>query len=151
ECDLVSGEAGRRTVQLQAIALHNHPDGAESLLVSVRDTSPLRRLEASLQDDQQLQQLQARLAETESRLASAIAEQGQLVAQLDASRAEQQRLNAATQTRDAERVRTDEMRLRIETAAQSERAANEKLSETAVRLERLLAEHQRQTTLLEQS
>src|SRR5262245_59173642 len=37
ECELLSPDAGSRTVLLQAIALPNHPDSIESLLVSVRD------------------------------------------------------------------------------------------------------------------
>ena len=42
----------KRHVMLQAIALRSHPDGVESLLMAVRDTSPLRRIEESLQDEQ---------------------------------------------------------------------------------------------------
>src|SRR5262245_49235360 len=43
ECEFVSDEAPRRHVMLQAIALRNHPDGLESLLMAARDTTPLRR------------------------------------------------------------------------------------------------------------
>jgi len=51
ECELAGGAEGWRIVHLQAVALRNHPDGIESLLIAARDTSPVRRLEDALESD----------------------------------------------------------------------------------------------------
>jgi hypothetical protein len=52
ECAFASAAGtGARTLQLQAVALRNHPDGLESMLMVVRDTSTVRRLEESLVAD----------------------------------------------------------------------------------------------------
>ena len=57
ECALApAAETDTRTVQLQAVALRNHPDGLESMLMVVRETSTLRRLEESLRADQAVRQ-----------------------------------------------------------------------------------------------
>lgn len=54
----------RRAVILQAVTLPAHPDGDESLLVTVRDVSTARRLQASLQEQEEAgRELRSRLAE----------------------------------------------------------------------------------------
>lgn len=54
----------RRAVILQGVTLPAHPDGDESLLVTVRDVSTARRLQASLQEQEDnIQNLRSRLAE----------------------------------------------------------------------------------------
>jgi hypothetical protein len=117
ECELASGTSGIRTVQLQAIALRDHPDQIESLLISVRDTSPLRRLEESLQADAQAQgKLDA------------------LEAQLAAARADHQQLAATLAAREAERDRADQARRQAEALLEIERAAAQKLTETEQQL-----------------
>ena len=148
ECELVSDEA-RRHVMLQAVALRNHPDGVESVLVTVRDTTPLRRIEASLEDEQRLQQ---QLTDTQARLEAATAERQQLAQQVEQSRADLQRASQFFRERDAERARDLDERRKLETALQAERAkAAHKLAEAATRLEGAIVEQQTLTERLDES
>ena len=61
ECEMTDLAASRRSVIVQGVSAPPHPDGGESLLVTVRDVSTIRRLEESLH--QQGLQAQARLGE----------------------------------------------------------------------------------------
>jgi hypothetical protein len=137
ECDLslVLDDSAKRTVVFQAIALRNHPDGLESLLVSVRDTSPLRRLEASLRSDRAVQE---QLAITESRLEAALCERQEFAVQLDALRVDQARLTASLQQRqtehDAERAHAAEDRRLLEIARQESQVVAVRLADAEARL-----------------
>ena len=51
ECQLAIPEGAERTVLFQGIAIKDHPDGIDSLLLSLRDTSLAHRLETSLRSD----------------------------------------------------------------------------------------------------
>jgi hypothetical protein len=54
----------QRLVTLQGVALPDHPDGIESMLLTVRDVSTARRLEASLEEEEGLRRsLQSALAD----------------------------------------------------------------------------------------
>ena len=120
ECELGTGSE-RKDVLLQAIALRNHPDGIESMLIAARDVSSLHRLEAALQNELRLQQ---RLTETEGQLAAAVANRQILVEELE--------------------------RVRAELRAEQE-AAGHKLTEISTQLQRALDEQQQLTRRLEES
>lgn len=90
ECEMNDLAGVRRAVILQGMSLPSHPDGSDSLLVTFRDVSTSRRLQASLQEQddlrqsaqhdlrkatEQIQALQARLGEVSAErqeLASAL-------------------------------------------------------------------------------
>jgi len=71
ECELATTDGSLRMVLLQAVALRDHPDTIESLLVSVRDTTPQHRIETLLQDAGS----ERRLTEVQASLDDAIAAQ----------------------------------------------------------------------------
>src|ERR1700730_18445749 len=50
ECDMVDLSGAHRTVQVQGVALTDHPDGIRSVLAAVRDVSGTRHLEITLQE-----------------------------------------------------------------------------------------------------
>jgi hypothetical protein len=50
ECDMLDRTGARRSMDLQGIALADHPDGVRSLLVVARDVSSTRVLELALQE-----------------------------------------------------------------------------------------------------
>src|SRR5262249_45333226 len=148
ESELTPGEAGRRNILLQAVALRNHPDKLESMLVAIRDTTPIRRLEASLREEQRHRH---RLTEVASRLESASNDQQQLAAQLQESRAEQERLAAALRDRDGERDRALEAGRQAEALLEIERAAAARLGDVEARLAEALEAHRQALGQLEAS
>ena len=103
ECEMNDLAGVQRAVMIQGIALPGHPDGEESMLVSVRDVSASRRLQASLQEQEDLrQQAQASLDDATAtvsdlrvQLENVIAEQDRLRAALDGALAEREQLTAA--------------------------------------------------------
>jgi 2C-methyl-D-erythritol 2,4-cyclodiphosphate synthase len=54
ETELEDLTGARRAVILQGIVFPDHPDGVPSLLLTVRDVSSARRLEASLEEEERL-------------------------------------------------------------------------------------------------
>jgi hypothetical protein len=56
ECEMIDLSGVRRSVTMIGVALPNHPDGVNSLLITVRDVSTARRLEMSLQEQENLRQ-----------------------------------------------------------------------------------------------
>jgi len=92
-----------RAVMMQGIAVPGHPDGDESLLVSVRDVTTARRLQASLQEQEDLRrtaqasldEASASLRDLQSRLSQATAEQNRLRSALENTQAEREQLTAA--------------------------------------------------------
>jgi hypothetical protein len=102
ECEMNDLDGMRRAVLLQGVALPAHPDG-DSLLVTVRDVSTARRLEASLQEQENLRRsAQDDLRKTseqmralQARLDEVTAERQQLRAALDAALAERHELSSA--------------------------------------------------------
>ena len=50
ECEMTDLAGGRRVVLLQGAAISDHPDGHDSILVTARDLTVAKRLEASLQE-----------------------------------------------------------------------------------------------------
>src|SRR5687768_5042256 len=92
ECEMNDLAGVRRAVILHGVSLSSHPDGDDSLLVTIRDVSTARRLQSSLQEQEdlrrsaqdglrtaveQVQALQTRLAEVTAErqeLASALSQ-----------------------------------------------------------------------------
>ena len=105
ECHLVRDD-GARPVAVQGIALKDHPDGVDSLLLSLRDQSQTHRLEHSIQSaevnrvGQEERQRAAR-----DQVEETIAEHRRLAALADEHQAECRRLTEAlaAQTADCER------------------------------------------------
>jgi hypothetical protein len=75
ECSLVDFTDVPRTVQLQGVALTDHPDGLESMLLSARDVSAVRRLESTLAEQESHRRV---IAEQKAKLAEAVAAQQRL-------------------------------------------------------------------------
>lgn len=81
----------KRLVTLQGVALADHPDGIPSLLLTVRDISTARRLEASLEEEEGLRRsMQSALADATAtvetlrkNLVALAAERKELQASLD--------------------------------------------------------------------
>lgn len=92
ECEMVDLAGSRRAVILQGIVLGNHPDAVPSLLVSVRDVSTSRRLEESLEEQEQLRR------SVLPAIHDASATLQQMRQQLDAALAERRELRAALET-----------------------------------------------------
>jgi chromosome segregation ATPase len=92
ECTLAKQPGEIRSVLFHAIALRDHPDRGESLLVTARDISALRRLERALESAQDagnasLQEARGKVAELEAELSRAIDESTRLSTVLDEHRA----------------------------------------------------------------
>jgi chaperonin cofactor prefoldin len=110
ECEMTDLAGVRRWVVLAGVALRDHPDGLESLLVTARDVTAARRLEASLQEQegmrQSIEELRAKLAAAladRQQFELAAADRDQLQASLDQAAAERQRIRAALDEAVAER------------------------------------------------
>jgi hypothetical protein len=103
ECEMNDLAGVQRAVMMQGVTLPAHPDGDDSLLVNVRDLTTARRLQASLQEQEDLRrtaqasldEASASLRDLRSRLEQATAEQERLRAALDGTRAEREQLTAA--------------------------------------------------------
>ena len=103
ECEMTDLAGVRRFVIVQAATLPAHPDGEDSFLVTVRDVTTARRLQASLQEQDELrrsaqetlQEAGASIQELRARLAEVTAERDTLRATADALRGERQQLGAA--------------------------------------------------------
>ena len=103
ECDMSDLSGVARAVMMQGIALPAHPDGDDSLLVSVRDVTTSRRLQASLQEQEDLRrtaqasldEASASLRDLRARLAVATAEQDRLRTALEGTQAEREQLTSA--------------------------------------------------------
>lgn len=72
ECEMQDLGGTRRAVVVQAVTLPTHPDGDESVLVTVRDVSTSRRLQASLEEQTQREQLTAAMAQLKTALNAAV-------------------------------------------------------------------------------
>jgi hypothetical protein len=110
ECEMTDLAGARRSVVLAGVALRSHPDGLESLLVTARDVSGARRLEASLQEQdglrQSIEELRAKLADAladRQQIEGAAADRGQLQLALDQATVERQQLRSALDQAASER------------------------------------------------
>jgi hypothetical protein len=92
ECEIDDLGGARRSVILLGVALPDHPDGVASLLVTVRDVSTARGLEASLHEQEDLRR------SVQAALAAATAQLEALSPQLQQVTAERQQLRAALDT-----------------------------------------------------
>ena len=101
ECSLIDRAGVERATLMQAVALRDHPDGIDSLLVSARDVSAPRELERTLH-------------ESEGELATLNA----VRAELEAARAREQLLVARIAEVETERDSRDELLKQSEQARQ---------------------------------
>jgi hypothetical protein len=102
ECDMLDSTETRRSVDLQGVALPDHPDGIRSLLVVARDITSTRALESALQEHEATrraaEQLRADLAEAnqardhaQNSLSARDADQQRVALAMDALREELER------------------------------------------------------------
>ena len=115
ECHLVVLDGNARPVLLQGIALNDHPDGLDSLLLNLRDQSQTHRLERSIQSAEidragQEERQQAAREQVEQ----AIAERLQLAALVDEHQAERQRLTEVIDAQIADRQRREAKSVELE-------------------------------------
>jgi hypothetical protein len=89
ECTLTDLSETARVVQLQGVALTDHPDGIDSILVTARDVSAARRLEASLTEQESQRQL---IKELRTKQTETIAAQQRLESMIAEREAQLQRL-----------------------------------------------------------
>jgi hypothetical protein len=92
ECEIDDLGGTKRSVILLGVALADHPDKVTSLLVTVRDVSTARGLEASLHEQEDLRRA------VQAALATATAQLEVLSPQLQQVTAERQQLGAALDT-----------------------------------------------------
>jgi PAS domain S-box-containing protein len=92
ECEIDDVAGTRRSVILLGVALPDHPDGRTSLLVTVRDVSTARGLEASLHEQEDLRR------SVQAALDTATAQLAQLGSQLQQVTSERHELRAALDT-----------------------------------------------------
>jgi len=92
ECEIEDVVGTRRSVILLGVALPNHPDGLKSMLVTVRDVSTARGLEASLHEQEDLRK------SVQAALAQATAQLQKLAPQLQQVTTEREQLRAALDT-----------------------------------------------------
>jgi hypothetical protein len=116
ECDIDDVAGTRRSVLLLGVALPDHPDGIPSLLVTVRDVSTARGLEASLHEQEELRR------SVQVALAAATA---QLAQQLREVTTERQQLRAALDTilRQRQQIASSVEQLRTALTAAMDAAA----------------------------
>src|SRR5204863_1298008 len=75
ECAMVDQSGTRRNVQVRGISLPDHPDGTESILIVVRDTSMTQRLQEALHEHEAMRRVAEDLS---AKLAQASAARDQL-------------------------------------------------------------------------
>jgi hypothetical protein len=92
ECEIDDLGGTRRSIVLLGVAVTDHPDGIASLLVTVRDVSTARGLEASLHEQEDLRR------SVQVALAAATRQLAQVAPQLQQVTAERQQLRAALDT-----------------------------------------------------
>jgi hypothetical protein len=119
ECHLVIPDDDARSVLVQGVALKDHPDGVDSLLLNLRDQSQTRRLEHSIQSagiDRVGYEERQRAARYQ--VEQAIAERLKLAALADEHQAERQRLTAALEAQTADRQRREAKFVELEKRVQ---------------------------------
>ena len=158
ECHLAIPAGADRTVLFQGIAIKDHPDGVDSLLLSLRDTSLAHRLETSLQSEENSREGQeGRQKETREQLEQALADRQQLAAQIEQYQAERQRLSAALEAQIADgQQRETEYREKSAELEEGQKKRREQLEhalaerqQLAAQVEEYQAERQRLTAALE--
>jgi hypothetical protein len=108
ECHLVVPDGNARPVLVQGIALKDHPDGFESLLLNLRDQSQTHRLEHSIQSveiDRVGDEERQRAAR--DHIEEAIAERVKLGVLADEDQAERRRLTEALEAQTADHQRRE--------------------------------------------
>ena len=122
ECEMTDLGGSRRSTMLLGVALPDHPDGITSLLVTVRDVSAARRLEASLEQQDGLRQS---IEELSAKLAAALADRQQF----ELAAADRYQVQATLEDATEERER---LRARLEEAATERHQLHAALDRAAV-------------------
>ena len=122
ECEIEDLAGTARSVILLGVALVDHPDRLPSLLVTVRDVSTARGLEASLHEQEDLRR------SLQTALAAATAKLDELAPQLQHVTAERQQLRAALDTilRQRQQIASSVEQLRSALTAAMDAAATAK-------------------------
>jgi hypothetical protein len=108
KCDLVISDNNARPVLIQGVALKDHADGFESLLLNLRDKSQTHRLEHSIQNaeiDRVGNEERQRAARDQ--IEESTAERLKLSALADEDQAERQRLTEALEAQTVDRQRKE--------------------------------------------
>jgi hypothetical protein len=139
ECHLVVPDKNARPVLVQGIALKDHPDGVESLLLNLRDQSQTHRLEHSIQSveiDRVGDEERQRAARDQ--IEEAIAERVKLAVLADEDQAECRRLTEALEAQTADRQRREAKFVELEN----------KVEQSQLLLLQREREHRRDTAML---
>ncbi len=122
ECEIEDLAGTPRNIILLGVALAEHSDGVPSLLVTVRDVSTARGLEASLHEQEDLRQ------SLQTELAAATAQLAELAPKLEQITAERQQLRAALDTilRQRQQIASSVEQLRSALTAAMDAAATAK-------------------------
>jgi hypothetical protein len=115
ECHLVLSDDNARPVLVQGVALKDHPDGVESLLLHLRDQSQTHRLEHSIQsaeNDRLGNEERQRAARDQ--VEAATAERLKLAVLADEGEAERRRLTAALEAQTVDRQRRQAIFVELE-------------------------------------
>lgn len=148
ECNLATSDNSPRTILLQAVALRDHPDTVESVLVSVHDATPLHRIETLLQDDD----TRERLVEAQARLDEAIAAQAALTGQLDQALAQRDAEREQSARQAAEIARLEELSEQHQAALRGrDDEARQRIADLERQLSAATLEQTRLTTLLDET
>jgi chromosome segregation ATPase len=101
DVDLIDADGNRTALLMHGVALSDHPDGIESILIAVRDTSASRRLERMLEDSER----KGRTLEETSwhQIEPLSVDSPDLTARLEETQVDRQRLADLVDQRDAER------------------------------------------------
>jgi hypothetical protein len=123
-CQLVPDD-GVRPVVIQGIALKDHPDGVDSLLLSLRDQSQTHRLEHSIQTAEIIRVGQEeRQRAARDQVEETIAERRRLAALADEHQAECRRLTEAVAEQTAERERREATFVELEKRVEESQLAS---------------------------
>jgi hypothetical protein len=161
DVDLITADGNRTALLLHGVALSDHPDGIESILIAVRDTSASRRLERMLEDSERRGRT---LEETSWHQVEPLSiDPPDLSARLEETQADRQRLADLVDERDAERRQleaefaADRVRLQETLAAdrqlallQQQRDAQAVRDDLQAQLAAALAERPRLQTTIDQ-
>jgi len=119
ECHLVLPGDNARPVLIQGVALKDHPDGFESLLLNLRDQSQTHRLEHSIQiaEIDRLGNEEGQRA-ARDQVEEAIAERLKLAVLADENQAERRRLTQALEAHAADRQQREARFVELEKRAE---------------------------------
>ena len=158
ECDLTDLAGMRRTVLLQGVPMLDHADGVPSMILTARDISAPRRLEAALREtaitrelDDLQRELQGEASEPpqgQAAIAPAIAEAERI--QIRQALAEEHEAALLLKEREAHQL-LDSVRAELEQARAEQQRLTTLLGDREIGHERVLAAHAAERTQLQQT